>query len=192
MAGIRPPRLAPRNGCRTAAGVVRWITAGQVIGTVQAAHHRLEATMVTEVTIVLEENLDGGRAVEPVRFGIGGTDHEIDMNSENARAFRRQLASYIEHARRTGGRQWYRRARTAARHAARTSEPGPKTKASRSATVAASRSRACFGLPAVGNGWRYGPEVPSGRAFENTTTALPAAAARPVLQTATAVTRSSK
>ena len=38
----------------------------------------------------------------PARFGLGGTDYEIDLSKKNANAFRRQLEPFIEHARRTG------------------------------------------------------------------------------------------
>jgi len=37
-----------------------------------------------------------------VRFAIGGTEYEIDLSSKNAAAFRRQLAPFIDHARKTG------------------------------------------------------------------------------------------
>jgi nucleoid-associated protein Lsr2 len=58
--------------------------------------------MTTKVTIALEDDLDGGPADETVRFGLGGTQYEIDLNKKNARAFRKQLAPYVEHARRAG------------------------------------------------------------------------------------------
>ena len=45
-----------------------------------------------------------------MRFAVGGTGHEIDLNKKNARAFRKQLAPFVEHARRTGRGQ--RRPRT--------------------------------------------------------------------------------
>ena len=61
--------------------------------------------MATKITVVLEDDLDGGPADETVRFAIGGTAYEIDLNAKNAAAFRRQLAPYIEHARRSGTRQ---------------------------------------------------------------------------------------
>jgi Lsr2 len=32
-----------------------------------------------------------------------GTEYEIDLNAKNAAAFRKQLATYIEHAARPGG-----------------------------------------------------------------------------------------
>jgi hypothetical protein len=66
--------------------------------------------MATKVAIALEDDLDGGPADETVRFGIGGTDYEIDLTKKNARAFRKQLAPYVEHARRAGRGQ--RRSRT--------------------------------------------------------------------------------
>src|SRR5215467_4780316 len=58
--------------------------------------------MASKVIVTLEDDLDGGPAEETVRFGIGGTEYEIDLSKKNARAFRKQLAPYIEHARRAG------------------------------------------------------------------------------------------
>ena len=52
--------------------------------------------MATKVTVELEDDLDGGPADETVRFGIGGSEYEIDLNKKNARAFRKQLAPFIE------------------------------------------------------------------------------------------------
>ncbi len=37
-----------------------------------------------------------------MRFGLGGTHYEIDLSTKNADAFRKQLAPFIEHARRVG------------------------------------------------------------------------------------------
>ena len=58
--------------------------------------------MATKITVELEDDLDGGPAAETVRFGVGGAQYEIDLNAKNAKAFRKQLAPYIEHARRAG------------------------------------------------------------------------------------------
>jgi hypothetical protein len=66
--------------------------------------------MATKVTVTLEDDLDGGPADETVRFGVGGVEYEIDLNKKNARAFRKQLAPFVEHARRAGRGQ--RRSRT--------------------------------------------------------------------------------
>ena len=67
--------------------------------------------MATKITIALEDDLDGGPADETVRFAVGGTEYEIDLNKKHAAAFRKQLAPFVEHARRAGRGQ--RRPRTA-------------------------------------------------------------------------------
>jgi Lsr2 len=69
--------------------------------------------MAQKITVALEDDLDGGPADETVRFGLGGADYEIDLSTKNANAFRRQLAPFIEHARRAGRGQRRRPGRTA-------------------------------------------------------------------------------
>jgi Lsr2 len=58
--------------------------------------------MATKITVALEDDLDGGPADQTVRFGVGGTDYEIDLNKKNVKAFRKQLAPFVEHARKAG------------------------------------------------------------------------------------------
>lgn len=58
--------------------------------------------MARKTVVTLEDDLDGGPADETLRFGIDGTDFEIDLSAKNAARFRRQLAPFIEHARRAG------------------------------------------------------------------------------------------
>jgi Lsr2 len=55
-----------------------------------------------KITVALEDDLDGGPADETVRFELGGTEYEIDLSKKNAVAFRKQLAPFIDHARKTG------------------------------------------------------------------------------------------
>jgi Lsr2 len=69
--------------------------------------------MAQKITVALEDDLDGGPADQTVRFGLGGTGYEIDLSTKNANAFRRKLAPFIEHARRTGRGQRRRPGRTA-------------------------------------------------------------------------------
>jgi hypothetical protein len=69
--------------------------------------------MATKTTVTLEDDLDGGPADETLRFALGGAEYEIDLSAKNARAFRRQLAPFIDHARRTGRGQRRRPARAA-------------------------------------------------------------------------------
>jgi len=66
--------------------------------------------MATKITVALEDDLEGGPADETMRFAVGGTGYEIDLNKKNARAFRKQLAPFVEHARKAGRGQ--RRPRT--------------------------------------------------------------------------------
>ena len=58
--------------------------------------------MATKITVLLEDDLDGGPADETVRFGLDGVDSEIDLSRQNARTFRREFASFLVHARRAG------------------------------------------------------------------------------------------
>jgi hypothetical protein len=69
--------------------------------------------MAQKVTVALEDDLDGGLADETVRFGIGGSEYEIDLSTKNAAAFRRKLAPFIDHARQAGRGQRRRTGRTA-------------------------------------------------------------------------------
>ena len=68
--------------------------------------------MAQRVTVELEDDLDGGPADETLRFGLGGTDYEIDLSKKNASKFRRQIVPYIEHARKAGRGQRRRLVRT--------------------------------------------------------------------------------
>ena len=58
--------------------------------------------MAQKITVTLEDDLDGGPADETVRFGLGGTEYEIDLSTKNAAAFRRKIAPFIEPARTAG------------------------------------------------------------------------------------------
>jgi nucleoid-associated protein Lsr2 len=69
--------------------------------------------MATKITVALEDDLDGGPANETVRFGLGSAQYEIDLNKKNARAFRKKLAPFVEHARKAGPAQRRLPARTA-------------------------------------------------------------------------------
>ena len=61
--------------------------------------------MAQRVQIVLEDDLDGGVAAETVAFGLDGVSYEIDLSDKNAGKLRDEFASWIGHARRSGGRR---------------------------------------------------------------------------------------
>lgn len=70
--------------------------------------------MAQKITVALEDDLDGGPADETVRFGIGGAEYEIDLSMKNARALRRRLAPFMDHARKAGRGPRRRTGRSAA------------------------------------------------------------------------------
>jgi hypothetical protein len=70
--------------------------------------------MAQKVTVILEDDLTGGPAKQTVRFGFDGSDYEIDLNAKNAAAFGKQLAPYLEHARKAGRAQTRRAGRATA------------------------------------------------------------------------------
>jgi hypothetical protein len=49
------------------------------------------------------DDLDGSTAEGTVRFGLDGTDYEIDLNAKHAKQLRNALARYVGAARRAGG-----------------------------------------------------------------------------------------
>jgi len=101
-----------RGGWRLAAGGVAVIATWHLICTVQIALAIMEVKTATKITAALEDDLDGGAADETLRFGLGGSEYEIDLNKKNAKAFRKQLAPYTEHARKAGRGQLRRSVRT--------------------------------------------------------------------------------
>ena len=80
--------------------------------------------MAQKVTVELEDDLDGGPAGETVRFGVDGSDYEIDLSAKNAAALRRKLAPFIEHARKAGRGSRRRPGRTAIKPGAQRRYPG--------------------------------------------------------------------
>src|ERR1700747_3898362 len=61
------------------------------------------AVMAQKVQTLFVDDLDGSEADSTVRFGLDGTEYEIDLNAEHARALRDALARYVHAARRAGG-----------------------------------------------------------------------------------------
>jgi hypothetical protein len=53
-----------------------------------------------KVQTLFVDDLDGGEADGTVRFGLDGTDYEIDLNTEHAQELRDALTRYVSAARR--------------------------------------------------------------------------------------------
>src|SRR5262249_5771743 len=58
--------------------------------------------MAQRVQILLEDDIDGSDATQTIKFGLDGTNYEIDLNDNNAGAFRDAMAIFVGHARRVG------------------------------------------------------------------------------------------
>jgi Lsr2 len=61
------------------------------------------AAMAQKVQTLFIDDLDGSEADGTVRFGLDGTDYEIDLNTEHAQELRDALARYLGASRRIGG-----------------------------------------------------------------------------------------
>ena len=61
--------------------------------------------MAQRVNIVLVDDLDGNDADETVTFGIDGVNYEIDLSTAHATKLRETLTTYVDAARRVGGRR---------------------------------------------------------------------------------------
>ena len=59
--------------------------------------------MAQKVQTLFVDDIDGSAADGTVRFGLDGTDYEIDLNTENAQALRDALARYVGAARKVSG-----------------------------------------------------------------------------------------
>ena len=59
--------------------------------------------MAQKIQVLLIDDLDGSAADGTVRFGLDGTEYEIDLNAEHAQALRDALSRYVQAARRAGG-----------------------------------------------------------------------------------------
>jgi hypothetical protein len=59
--------------------------------------------MAQRIHMLLIDDLDGGEADGTVRFGLDGTEYEIDLSAAHSDELRKALEKYLAHARRTGG-----------------------------------------------------------------------------------------
>jgi len=63
------------------------------------------ATVAQKTTVQYLDDLNGEQAAETITFSIDRVSYAIDLSAENATALREDLATWVEHARRTGGRR---------------------------------------------------------------------------------------
>jgi hypothetical protein len=58
--------------------------------------------MAQKVQTLFVDDLDGSEAEGTVRFGLDGTEYEIDLNAKHAKQLRGALARYVDAGRRVG------------------------------------------------------------------------------------------
>ena len=63
---------------------------------------RTWADVAQKIQILLIDDLDGSAADGTVRFGLDGTEYEIDLNARHDRELRDALTRYVNAARRAG------------------------------------------------------------------------------------------
>ncbi len=61
--------------------------------------------MAQRVQVELVDDLNGDQAQETVRFGVDGTDYEIDLTTDNAEKLRSALSEYVDKGRKASGRR---------------------------------------------------------------------------------------
>jgi Lsr2 len=59
--------------------------------------------MAQRIQTLLIDDIDGGEAAGTVRFGLDGTQYEIDLSAAHGDELREALGQYLAHARRIGG-----------------------------------------------------------------------------------------
>ena len=59
--------------------------------------------MAQKIQTLFIDDIDGGEAEGTVRFGLDGTEFEIDLNARHSTELRQALQMYILHARKVGG-----------------------------------------------------------------------------------------
>ena len=55
--------------------------------------------MTQKVHVILIDDIDGSAAIETVKFGLDGTEYEIDLNADHAEDLRELTTRYIAKAR---------------------------------------------------------------------------------------------
>lgn len=83
-------------------------------------HHPVNGVRVVQkIETVLSDDLDGSTADTTIRFGLDGTDYEIDLNTTHADELRNTAARYIQ-----AGRKVSSSTRRSSRGTARRSTSG--------------------------------------------------------------------
>jgi hypothetical protein len=75
----------------------------RIVYTGAGISERNPATVAQKIQTLFIDDLDGSAAEGTVRFGLDGTEYEIDLNEEHTKELREVLARYVGAARRASG-----------------------------------------------------------------------------------------
>ncbi|MDQ0672952.1 hypothetical protein QFZ36_000513 [Pseudarthrobacter siccitolerans] len=59
--------------------------------------------MAKKTVVILSDDLDGSEANETIKFGLDGTEYEIDLNNDHANELRQALERFTNAGRKTSG-----------------------------------------------------------------------------------------
>ena len=59
--------------------------------------------MAQKIQTLFIDDLDGSEAAGTIRFGLDGTEYEIDLSTAHSDELHKALEQYVRHGRRTGG-----------------------------------------------------------------------------------------
>jgi hypothetical protein len=59
--------------------------------------------MAQKIETLFIDDIDGGTAEGTVRFGLDGSEYEIDLSSKHSEELHAALGTYVAHARKLGG-----------------------------------------------------------------------------------------
>ena len=59
--------------------------------------------MAQKVSVILVDDIDDSAAIETVKFGLDGTEYEIDLSADHVEELRKLTAHYIAKARKVTG-----------------------------------------------------------------------------------------
>ncbi len=65
--------------------------------------------MVTKMSVIISDDLDGSGGAEPVSFGLDGMSYEVDLGAKNRAKLEKALAPFIAAGRRLPARAGRRR-----------------------------------------------------------------------------------
>jgi hypothetical protein len=60
--------------------------------------------MAQKIQTLFIDDIDGGAAEGTVRFGLDGTEYEIDLNAKHTEDLRKVLANYVANGRKAAGK----------------------------------------------------------------------------------------